>query len=144
MTGEPSERISATTPLTTIPSAGVLTTRSPTMKEAAISAPFVWGRELNFMSRNIDEPGSLVKESRQDFTKGETKLQIGLRKLRDYGGSAVFDEPEADAIINAYDGLVGGLKIVRRMALLGVGPDTTPEQCLATIATYVEKVLARG
>jgi hypothetical protein len=29
------------------------------------------------------------------------------------------------------------------MALYGVGPDTTPEQCLATIATYIEKVFAR-
>jgi hypothetical protein len=30
------------------------------------------------------------------------------------------------------------------MALYGVGPDTTPEQCLATIEAYIEKVLARG
>lgn len=36
----------------------------------------------------------------------------------------------------------GSLELVRRMALYGVGPGTTAEECLATIAAYATKRVA--
>jgi hypothetical protein len=33
----------------------------------------------------------------------ETRLEIGLRKLRDYGGGAVLSDAEANAVLDEYD-----------------------------------------
>jgi hypothetical protein len=46
---------------------------------------------------------TLTDSNPSKWPVAETRLEIGLRKLRDYGGGAVLSDAEANAVLDEYD-----------------------------------------
>jgi hypothetical protein len=57
----------------------------------------------------MSDPADSIRD-RQGWPKPETRLEIGLRKLRDYRGGAVLSDAEADAVVARCDALENALR----------------------------------
>ncbi len=79
----------------------------------------------------------------------ESDFEIGMRKLRRYGGNAVLGEREANAVVDAYDGLEEQLEAMRHAAeyahqeshshAIGSMPDVCPP-CATFAGAYPASV----